>query len=968
MIRTFTFLVCLLAVHFIFASPTQTTKFIRIDQFGYLPASRKVAVVADPQVGFNAAEAFSPGVGANQYQVRRWADDAIVFTGTLQAWSGGATHTQSGDKGWWFDFSALTTEGSYYIYDAANQVGSYKFEIGSQVYHEVLKHVIRTFYYQRINFAKQAPFTDSRWADAAWYEGSNQDRFATSRFAKGNMTTARDLSGGWMDAGDQNKYTTFAEAAVIQLMEAYRINPGVFADNYGIPESGNGVADLLDEVKYELDFLKRMQDGTGTNGFFLKVGVDNYNSVSPISIDTRPRYYLPECTSATLSGCAMFAVSGTALRSHPTLSGCGQDLLNRAEAAWARAKTTTSNFTTYQTNCDDGDIKSGDADRTAQEQIESAFVAAVYLYEATGNAEYKTFAEGNYTRVNPYVINWWGPYWAPQQLALLRLTTLPDISITVINNIRNQKAGMNYLYSVDQYNSGIDLYRGYMADDAYHWGHHRARSDAGNFNLDFATFNLNAGNHAKYKEVAEAYMHWFHGLNPLGIVMLSNMYAYGGDSCANEIYHSYFDNGTIWDNAKTSPYGPAPGYVTGGPNKNYTGTVANITNQPVQKAYKDWNTGYPENSWEITEPAIYSQASYIMLLARLMSAGTPPPPDTEMPSAPANLTISNVTASSLALNWTASTDNVGVFAYEVYQNGTLLNGSVSGTTLAVNNLSCSTSYSYYVRARDAAGNVSGNSNTTTATTLACAPVTQNLVVYDETIGADWADWSWGSTRNFNYTSLKQSGTRSVQVAYQAWGGLSFRKGTAVQTTATTQLRFWVYSAGTNTITIQTRNADETGASLQVTATTNRKKWKEIVVSMSQLGNPAQIKRIDIMNNTSGAVTMFFDNVRLTNVVVPATMLAAAQVSLISAEVPALPGEISISPMPARHEAVLSFTSLRNSIATLQIFDVSGRQVLANSQDILKGNNQLRLDVSALKNGFYLVKLGDYKTARLVVER
>jgi|GEM_PF-6892610 len=149
---------------------------------------------------------------------------------------------------------------------------------------------------------------------------------------------------------------------------------------------------------------------------------------------------------------------------------------------------------------------------------------------------------------------------------------------------------------------------------------------------------------------------------------------------------------------------------------------------------------------------------------------------------------------------------------------------------------------------------------------------------------------------------------------------------------------------------------------------NRKKWKEIVVSMSQLGNPAQIKRIDIMNNTSGAVTMFFDNVRLTNVVVPATMLAAAQVSLISAEVPALPGEISISPMPARHEAVLSFTSLRNSIATLQIFDVSGRQVLANSQDILKGNNQLRLDVSALKNGFYLVKLGDYKTARLVVER
>ena len=54
------------------------------------------------------------------------------------------------------------------------------------------------------------------------------------------------------------------------------------------------------------------------------------------------------------------------------------------------------------------------------------------IMEATGKAEYKTFAETNYTNVNPYKINWWGPYWIPQQLALLRLTTLPGISSTVV--------------------------------------------------------------------------------------------------------------------------------------------------------------------------------------------------------------------------------------------------------------------------------------------------------------------------------------------------------------------------------------------------------------------------------------------------------------------------------------------------------------------------------------------------------
>jgi endoglucanase len=62
-----------------FAIPPATTPHIKIDQFGYLPNSKKVAIIVDPQTGYNAAESFSPGTGANQYQVRRWTDDAVVF-------------------------------------------------------------------------------------------------------------------------------------------------------------------------------------------------------------------------------------------------------------------------------------------------------------------------------------------------------------------------------------------------------------------------------------------------------------------------------------------------------------------------------------------------------------------------------------------------------------------------------------------------------------------------------------------------------------------------------------------------------------------------------------------------------------------------------------------------------------------------------------------------------------------------
>ena len=949
-------LICaLLQASVLLASPAQTTYHIKVDQFGYFPQSRKVAVIADPQVGYNATETFLPGTGTNQYQVRRWSDDVVVFTGTLQAWNGGATHVQSGDRGWWFDFSSVTVAGSYYVYDLANNVGSFRFDIGDQVYDEILKHTLRTFFYQRINFAKQVPFTDSRWADGACFEGNNQDRYATSRFAKGDLSTAKDLHGGWMDAGDLNKYTTFANSAVIQLMEAYRINPGVFKDNYNIPESGNGIPDILDEVKWELDFLKRMQDGTGTNGFLLKVGVDNYNEVTPPSTDTRPRYYLPECTAATLSGCSMFAVSGVVLKGVPALSAYGNDLIARAEAAWARTKVTTANFTTFQTACDDGDIKSGDADNTAEQQFDNAFVAAVYLYEATGKAEYKTFAEANYTKVNPYKINWWGPYWVPQQLALLRLTTLPNVSATVASNIRSQKSGMDYLYSVTSYNAGTDLYRSYLGDDTYHWGHNQVRTTAGSQNLDYITFGLNTTKHEQYRDVAEQYLHWMHGLNPMGMVMLSNMYNYGAEKSANEIYHSWFAHGSLWDHALTSTYGPAPGYVPGGPNRQYSGTVSGISNQPPQKAYKDWNTAYPENSWEITEPSIYCQAAYIMLLARLMSpTNTPPPPaDTESPTAPMNLVVTNSGETSIALSWTAATDNIGVVGYDVYQGSTLLQGGVSGTSFTATGLSCNTGYSFSVRAKDAAGNSSAASNTVSAVTKACVVITTKII-YDDAIGVDWSDASAGSTRSFTNTTPVRIGARSIKVDYSSNGTLAFRKGSAATTTPATQLRFWVYNAGRNGIKIYTESADGSGKSPDVYLKPARGKWVEVVVSMSQLGNPAVIKKVTIQNNATSATTMYFDQVQLTNISEGAGTVVNRSGM---AEPETLPSyNWSVYPNPVKGSAFISIHTDKAATGKAEVVDNMGRVVFRQVLQLKIGSNQLPLALPTLSPGVYYIRL------------
>lgn len=96
--------------------------------------------------------------------------------------------------------------------------------------------------------------------------------------------------------------------------------------------------------------------------------------------------------------------------------------------------------------------------------------------------------------------------------------------------------------------------------------------------------------------------------------------------------------------------------------------------------------------------------------------------DTTAPTSPTNLVASSITANSLQLTWTASTDNIGVTGYNIYMNGTLKT-SVTGTTAAISGLTSATTYSFYVIAKDLAGNVSISSATINATTATAALIT-----------------------------------------------------------------------------------------------------------------------------------------------------------------------------------------------------------------------------------------------------
>ncbi len=608
-----------------FAGPSTTSAHIHIDQFGYRPSAQKVCIISDPQVGFNGAESFSPG---STYEVKRWSDDVTVFSAAITAWNGGATHAQSGDKVWWFDFSSVTTPGDYYIYDPTNSVGSFQFSISDDVYNVAMKQALRMFYLQRCGTPKTATHAGA-WQDVVCHNHALQDLKCRSVSQPNNAGTEKNLSGGWHDAGDFTKYVNFTWAPVHSLLFAYQENPMVFGDANNIPESGNGLPDLLDELKWELDWLLKMQLTDGS--VLMKVGVPCFEAASPASADLTQRLYGPAQASATRAVASMFAHAAIVYGSlgDPAMDAYAATLLQKAELAWtwivANPSTSSYNNSGFCSANPEWDVDTQNEARTG---------AAAMLFAATGNTTYRTYFDNNYASIRPYSWTYWYPFQPIIQDMMLYYTSLPNATGTVANNIKNNcitSVNGNNADLLPAWNNNTDAYRAYLKDDDYVWGSNQVKANVGTIFYNMLVHNLSPANATEYSNAAESYIHFLHGVNPINKAMLSNMGDYGAEGSCDEIYHAWFGDGTDYDNAQTSPIGPPPGYMTGGFNKNFVPdpacncVISPPQNQPIQKSYKDWNTSWPENSWELTEPAIYTQAAYLKLLSKFVAENSPLP-------------------------------------------------------------------------------------------------------------------------------------------------------------------------------------------------------------------------------------------------------------------------------------------------------------------------------------------------------
>ena len=213
---------------------------VAINQIGYAPADEKTAFVKSKEL--------------TDFYVCDASSQEVVYAGTL---SESQPDVASGEFIQQGDFSDFSEEGTFYIY--TEEGTSYPFAIGEGLYSEMYKDVVLMLYKQRCGTETDASIAED-FAHPVCHD-TEATVYGTSQ--------KKDVNGGWHDAGDYGRYTVSTAKTIADLMLAYE-DCGVDADDMGIPESGNGTPDLLDEARFGLDWMMKMQDES-TGGVYHKV-------------------------------------------------------------------------------------------------------------------------------------------------------------------------------------------------------------------------------------------------------------------------------------------------------------------------------------------------------------------------------------------------------------------------------------------------------------------------------------------------------------------------------------------------------------------------------------------------------------------------------------------------------------------------------------------------------------------------
>lgn len=516
---------------------------VRVNQVGYLPEG--------PKTGTLVTDATDP----LPWKLKA-ADGSTAASGTTVPRGEDPTSRQNVHT---FDFSDATATGDGFTIEADGQV-SEPFSIRGDLYDGLRSDALAYFYQNRSGIAIDADLVGEEYARPAGHLDVAPNKGDTDVPCQPGVCDYRlDVRGGWYDAGDHGKYVVNGGIAVAQLMETYERTltaDGAESAELGdgalrVPEHGNDVPDILDEARWELEFLMRMQVPAGqplAGMAHHKVHDANWTGL-PMrpELDPEQRQLHPPTTAATLN---LAATAAQCARLYAPFDKAFADKCRAAaEKAWAAAKAHPDVLASPADGVGGGTYEDGDV-------RDEFYWAAAELFTTTGEDTYRQALLGSPLHGDVDAAFpadggiWWG---GTAGLGVLTLATVPnDLTAAQLADVRGvvTAAADRYEAQTEDQRYGVPYA---PKNQNYAWG---SNSQVLNNMIVLATAADLTGE-AGYRDAVLRGADYLFGRNPLN---QSYVTGYGERSSQNQ-HHRFWAH----QSDPSLPHPPA-GSLAGGPN------------------------------------------------------------------------------------------------------------------------------------------------------------------------------------------------------------------------------------------------------------------------------------------------------------------------------------------------------------------------------------------------------------------
>ena len=477
------------------------------------------------------------------------------------------------------DFSELKTPGTYQAYVGDEAVG-HPIIIADNALESVTKGSIKFFYFQRSSTALEEEYA-GKYARAMGHPDTAVMYHAST--GKEDLTATFNGAKGWYDAGDYGKYIVNSGISTYTLLQLYQQNKAYFDTlNLNIPESKNNVPDLLDEIRWNIEWMLTMQDDDG--GVFHKLTTKKFAGMVLPEKANKQRYAIGKSITATWDFIGVTALAADIYK--PFDAEFAEKCAKAAgKARWWGVNNPYAYFS-QPYDVGTGSYTDGNA-------VDEKMWANAELYRITGNKEILEDMHKYKLNNSRRKLQGWQTVYA---LAAFTIATNPKIFEE--EDIDSAKALIFTLADsyIDQVNNGYGLA---INNDDFYWGSNSVVANKGMVLIHAYILTKEK----KYLDAAQGILDYLLGRNPLD---LSYLTGWGVNQIMNP-HHRPSEGDTV--------VAPVPGMLVGGPNSSADDCSKEFIDADAPaKSYYDNSCSYATN-----EVAINWNAPFAYLVGSLQA-------------------------------------------------------------------------------------------------------------------------------------------------------------------------------------------------------------------------------------------------------------------------------------------------------------------------------------------------------------